>query len=98
MSSANASRNTQNVTIVITKVLLQMKKELVEPIKYQNLCVIDCYGCPKKLLEFLEDFIISWEEQIATGYRPNFGDLSKIIRVAEKSQAALLKNSLIKSL
>ena len=98
MSSIIESRNTQNVTIVITNVLLQMKKELVEPVKYQNLCVIDCYGCPKKLLEFLEDFIISWEEKIAIGYRPNFGDLSKIIRVAEKTQTALSKNGLLKSL
>ena len=88
-------KHKKDVSDTIADVLLAMRRELVEPIMYKNLCVIDCYGCPKKVFEFLETFILDWEESLKGGYRPNFGDLSKILRIANNVKVVLQKNQLI---
>jgi len=62
-----------------------------------QLCAGPCSGCPKKLLEFLDSELESWNTRIAQGESPRLGDLSKLARTARKIHRVLLRNGLLPS-
>ncbi len=57
-----------------------------------RLCRLDCNGCSKKLLEFLELQVEDWEQRLAEGETPTLGDLEKFGRMARKIHKALERN------
>ena len=60
-------------------------------------CMDNCNGCSMKLLEFLDMELLAWESRLKEGERPDFGDLSRIARMARKIHRVLVKNGLIET-
>ena len=64
----------------------------------EELCTDTCsYGCPLKLLEYIDMEITAWEERLDDGEVPNFGDLQKLARSGKKIHRVLKKNGLVEA-
>jgi hypothetical protein len=59
-----------------------------------DICVDDCYGCPKKLLEYLDMELDDWQQKLDDGNIPNFGDLNALAKRSKKITTALKKNGI----
>lgn len=59
-----------------------------------DICVDDCYGCPKKLLEYLDMELDDWQRRLDSGDIPNFGDLNALAKRSKKISRALQKNGI----
>ncbi len=60
-----------------------------------DLCVDDCYGCPKKLLEYLDMELEDWQQKLDDGHIPNFAEINSLGRRSRKIVTALEKNGLV---
>ncbi len=60
-----------------------------------QMCSGVCHGCSKKLLDFLEMELDSWEARIIAGEVPNLGDVSSLARMSKKIYIALSKSGLV---
>lgn len=58
------------------------------------LCQKHCIGCPKKLMEFLESEISSWETALDQGETPTLGDIEQLARTSRKIHTVMVKNGL----
>ena len=54
-----------------------------------------CQGCSPKLLAFLDTELEEWEQRLAAGETPSFGDLHRLGKTCKKVYAVLQKNGLI---
>ncbi|MCV6604103.1 MAG: hypothetical protein OIF34_02290 [Porticoccaceae bacterium] len=63
----------------------------------EQLCDGACRGCAKKLLEFLDMELEQWEQQLALGVQPTFGDIERLAKRGHKIYRALQGMGLIKS-
>ena len=59
-----------------------------------DICVDDCYGCPKKLLEYLDMELDDWVQRLDSGDIPNFGDLNTLAKRSKKITKALQRNGI----
>lgn len=83
-------------TVTAMKTLIAQVREAVPfdtPI--EKLCNGPCTGCSKKLLEYLDTELEEWEQRLATGNTPTFGDINKLSKVSHKIFAVLKRNNLI---
>ena len=60
-----------------------------------ELCAGPCRGCPKKLLEFLDQELEEWETRLRDGEKPTLGDVSKFAKTCRRIHAALAQNNLV---
>lgn len=60
-----------------------------------RLCSGLCQGCPKKLLEYLEQEVEYWEGNLANGDEPSLGDVQKLARTSLKIHKVLVKNQVL---
>lgn len=62
----------------------------------EELCAETCsYGCPQKLLEYIDLEFTEWEQRIKNGEIPNFGDLNRLSNTSKKVYTILKKNMLV---
>jgi hypothetical protein len=54
-----------------------------------------CIGCPKKLLEYLEQEVEWWEHVVDSGDEPTLGDVEKLARSSKKIYKVLQKNKVL---
>ncbi|RMF19671.1 MAG: hypothetical protein D6758_01470 [Gammaproteobacteria bacterium] len=79
----------------LAELLSQMRATFPLDAPDSRLCNLDCNGCSKKLLEFLEMQIEDWERRLGEGETPTFGDLEKLGRMARKIHRALVRNGVL---
>ena len=60
-----------------------------------RLCSGLCIGCPKKMLEYLEQEIEYWERELKQGEVPNLGEINALSRSSRKIHMLLLKNEVL---
>lgn len=72
-----------------------IKSNLIDRVDYNQLCVADCYGCPKKIVEFVEALYLEWEQRLNKNSL-KLGDIDKVSNIARRCYAALDRNGLIK--
>ena len=60
-----------------------------------RVCSGTCIGCAKKLLEYLEQEIISWETSLAQNEIPTLGDINKLARSSKKIYKVLQLNNIL---
>ncbi|MBK8188275.1 MAG: hypothetical protein IPK77_14040 [Cellvibrio sp.] len=80
--------------------MLQLIEQIRSSIPFDELddsrvCTGKCVGCAKKLLEYLEQEIISWEYSLNQGDHPSLGDVNKLARSAKKIYKVLQANNLL---
>ena len=60
-----------------------------------RVCSGSCIGCAKKLLEYLEQEVIYWEEALNRAEVPSLGDVHKLGRSAKKIYKVLQVNKIL---
>ncbi|WP_295801342.1 hypothetical protein [uncultured Microbulbifer sp.] len=63
-----------------------------------QLCAGPCRGCPKKLLEYLDQELEEWETRLDHGEKPTLGDVSKFARTCRRIHKSLAANQLVEPL
>lgn len=62
-----------------------------------SLCRKDCVGCPRKLIQYMENEYETWRMALQDGETPSFGELNKLARSARKIYAVFVKNGLARN-
>ncbi|TXR52193.1 hypothetical protein FME95_10900 [Reinekea thalattae] len=60
-----------------------------------RVCSGQCIGCPKKLLEYLEQEVQWWQQSLDAGEVPKLGDIEKLSRSSQKIYRVLQKNQIL---
>lgn len=60
-----------------------------------RLCSGKCIGCPKKLLEYLEQEVLFWREEVEADETIKLGDVNKLARSAKKIHRVLHLNDVL---
>jgi hypothetical protein len=60
-----------------------------------RVCSGQCIGCPKKLLEYLEQEVEHWEDMLVNHAPPKLGDIHKLARSSTKIFNVLQKNEIL---
>ena len=83
-------------TVVMSNIIHQVRATFPFEMTEQELCVDACsYGCPKKLLEYIDMEMTDWERRLENGETPNFGDIQKLSKTSEKIYRVLKKNNIV---
>ena len=83
-------------TVVMTNIIEQVRAVFPLGMTEQELCADTCsYGCPRKLLEYIDMEITDWEQRLEKGEIPNFGDIKKLSKTSEKIYRVLQKNNIV---
>lgn len=88
----NKSRTPQAMAQLIEQI------EIAIPFNELNearLCSGKCIGCPKKLLEYLEQEVLHWQSSLNTGDVPSLGDVQKLARSSKKIHRVLVANEVL---
>ncbi len=56
-----------------------------------------CIGCPKKLMELVDDQLTYWEHAIRRGVIPSFDDLSRFGKLCRNVKRGLVRNNRVSS-
>lgn len=75
--------------------LQQIKAAIPLGMPEAEICVGECFGCPKKLLEYLDTEVEFWESELACGETPTLGDIDRLAKSSKKIYKALKKNDLV---
>ena len=82
--------------IVMADIIRQIKENFPFHISEEELCAETCsYGCPKKLLEYIEMEISGWEQRLENNEIPTFRDIDKLSKAGRKIYNVLEKNGLV---
>jgi hypothetical protein len=73
----------------------QIKEAIPFGMPEAEICARDCFGCPKKLLEYLDTELEFWESELASGETPTLGDIDRLAKSSKKIYKALKKNDLV---
>jgi hypothetical protein len=83
--------------VVMSRIIQQIREKFPFSMSDQELCTGICYGCPKKLLEYIDMESTEWQQRLENGEVPNFQDIEKITKVSRKIFRILEKNDLVSS-
>jgi hypothetical protein len=81
--------------IVMSKIIQKIREKFPFSMSDQELCTGICYGCPKKLLEYIDMESTEWLQRLESGEVPNFQDIEKMTKVSRKIFRILEKNDLV---
>lgn len=79
----------------MTQLIEEVRQVIPFDLPESVICSGNCIGCSKKLLEFLDQELIDWQERLDEGVTPKLGELSKLARTAKKIHKVMVKNGLI---
>ena len=60
-----------------------------------NVCTGQCNTCSVKLLEFMDNELLQWQQALHQGETPTIGDVHKLAKTATKVYRVLEKNNLV---
>ena len=79
----------------MSKIIQLIRENFPFSMSDQELCIGICYGCPKKLLEYIDLESTEWQQRLENGEVPSFQDVEKITKVSRKIFRILEKNNLV---
>ena len=78
------------------RIIQQIRANFPFAMTEQELCTDTCsYGCPLKLLEYMDQEISDWEHRLENGEIPNFKDIQKLSQSSQKIYQVLARNNLV---
>ena len=82
-----------STTVAMHQLIEQIRSAMPLTADSDDLCrdSENCHLCALKLIEFLNMELDDWERRLADQEIPNFGDLNKLAKTAQKIQNALKK-------
>ena len=82
--------------VVMADIIQQIREKFPFDISEEELCAETCsYGCPKKLLEYMNMEITDWEQRLENHEVPNFKDIQKLSKTGCKIYKILAMNDLV---
>ncbi|WP_252178875.1 hypothetical protein [Endozoicomonas sp. 4G] len=84
-----------NTQTAMQELILQVREAIPFDMPEAEICTGKCVGCPKKLLEFLDQELTDWESRLEDEEAPRLGDLSRLAKTSKKVHKALAKNGLV---
>ncbi|WP_308367318.1 MULTISPECIES: hypothetical protein [unclassified Microbulbifer] len=84
-----------NTTAAMRELISQVRSTMPFHLPASQLCAGPCRGCPKKLLEFLDQELEEWETRLDAGEKPTLGDVSRFGKMCRRIHAALASNKLV---
>ncbi len=85
-----------STTVVMRDIIQQIRQEFPFHYGVDELCTDTCaVGCPLKLLEYMEQEVIEWEERLDNGEIPTFGDIQNMSKTGQKIHKVLEQNRLV---
>ena len=94
LKSMKNSRKPSTRTAML-RLISQIRAEIPFDMPEATLCRGPCTGCSKKLMEFLDQELVSQQQDIDLGEVPTLGQIHKLARLAKKVHKVLVKNGLI---
>jgi hypothetical protein len=84
--------------VVMLDLIQQVRSVFPFAMTKEELCAETCsYGCPQKLLEYIDMEFTDWEQRISNGEIPCFGDIQKVSKSSKKIYTILKKNNLVEN-
>ena len=80
------------------QVIAQVRHTLPFDAPKVQVCQGSCNGCSMKLLDYLDDELLGWEQRLDGGERPGLAELSKLMKTSQRVYRVLQKNGLISHL
>lgn len=85
-----------NTTVVMRDIIQQVRDNYPFALTSEELCAETCsYGCPLKLLEYMDFELTEWEMRMENGEVPDFGDIKKLSKTSKRIYTVLEKNHLV---
>lgn len=85
-----------NTTAVMRSIIDQIRENFPFALSSEDLCAETCsYGCPLKLLEYMDAELSDWEARLHEGQVPTFGDIAKLTKTSRRIYTVLEKNHLV---
>jgi hypothetical protein len=82
--------------VVMSNIIRQVRAAFPFEMTEQELCAETCsYGCPKKLLEYIDMELTDWEQRLVKGEIPSFGDIQKLTKTSKNIYRVLKKNNIV---
>ena len=82
--------------VVMVKIIQQIRETFPFDMSEEELCAETCsYGCPKKLMEYMQMEITQWEQRLDEGEIPNLQDIQKLSKTGWKIYRVLERNNLV---
>lgn len=81
---------------VMRQMIQQIRDAFPFELGEDQLCTDTCsVGCPLKLLEYMEQEVLSWEARLDSGEVPTFRDLQAMEKSGRKIHRVLEQNQLV---
>lgn len=81
---------------VMRDIITQIRAKFPFALSSEDLCAETCsYGCPLKLLEYMDAEISQWEMRLNEGQIPTLGDIAKLSKTSRRIYTVLEKNHLV---
>ncbi len=77
------------------ELIAEIRGQLPFDLPIGQLCRGPCRGCPKKLLEYLDQRLIEWEGHLQAGGQVKLGDLAQLAKTGRKVHRVLAGNGLV---
>jgi hypothetical protein len=84
-----------DTTTAMRGLIAQIKTTLPLDSVVSDFCSDTCSGCSLKLVDFLALEIDEWEYKISQLIVPNFKDIDRLAKMANKIRAVLIQNKLL---
>ena len=83
-------------TVVMQRIIQQIRANFPFAMTEQELCSDTCgYGCPMKLLEYMDQEISEWEHRLKNNEIPSFKDIQKLSKLSQNIYNILKINNLV---
>ncbi len=85
--------NTQQAMVAL---ITQIREIFPFSLPKEKLCEGGCNrGCSLKLLEYMDMELSDWQQRLDAGEIPNFTDIQRLGKIAQRTHRALVANGLL---
>lgn len=84
-----------DVATAMRQMISQIRGTLPFDAPEAQICQGPCDGCSMKLLNYLDDELMAWEQRLDQGERPGLADLSRLAKTSRRIYRVLEQNGLI---
>lgn len=84
-----------NTQTAMQELIEQVRGAIPFDMPEADICTGKCVGCPKKLLEFLDQELDDWESRLQDEETPKLGEITRLAKTSKKVHKALARNGLV---
>ncbi len=94
--SSSCDKTKPTTQQAMMRLITQIRASFPFSLPKEKLCEGGCNrGCSLKLLEFMDMELSDWQQRLDNGEVPNFTDVQKLAKFAQRTQRVLQANGLL---